>query len=118
MNPRFFPLLVVASLWSGTAEAHASVERSIPRAGEVLSQAPAAVTLYFDSELEPAFSKLTVSDEQGQKVSVGDPVRANANRKSLAVSLTSVGRGAYHVQWDVVAHDGHRAKGGYVFTVK
>jgi methionine-rich copper-binding protein CopC len=27
-------------------------------------------------------------------------------------------KGAYHVYWDVVSHDGHRANGDYTFAVK
>jgi methionine-rich copper-binding protein CopC len=115
MNRTFLPLVIVATLWSGRGAAHAALEQSTPRADESLRQAPAIVTLYFDSELEPVFSKLTVADEQGAQVSVGD---ARANRKSLSVRLGAVARGTYHVRWDVVAHDGHRSKGDYVFTVK
>ena len=115
MSRTLLPLVIVATLWSGTSAAHAILQQSTPRADESLSRAPAVVALYFDSELEPVFSKVTVADEQGAQVSVGD---ARANRKSLAVRLGAIARGTYHVRWDVVAHDGHRSQGDYIFTVK
>jgi copper resistance protein C len=114
MNRTLLSLVMVATLWSGRSAAHAALEQSTPRVDESLRQAPAVVALYFDSELEPAFSKLTVADEQGAQVS-GE---ARANRRSLSVRLGAIARGTYHVRWDVVAHDGHRSKGDYVFTVK
>lgn len=113
------PLLVISQVSTGAAMAHALPERSIPAAGEALSRAPPVVTIYFDSELEPVFSKLVVKNEQGEKVSEGDGTIAATNHKALAARLAAgAGKGAYHVYWDVVAHDGHRAKGEYVFTVK
>lgn len=113
------PLRVALSLWTGAATAHALVERSIPATGETLAQAPAVVSIVFDAELEPVFSKLIVKNEQGEKVSQGDGEIAPGNHKVLAARLApSAGRGAYHVFWDVIARDGHRAKGDYVFTVK
>lgn len=115
MNRTLVPLVIVATLWSGRAAAHSTLQQSTPRAGESLRQGPAVAALYFDSELESVFSKMTVTDEQGAQVSVGE---ARANRKSLSVRLGAVARGTYRVRWDVVARDGHRSKGDYIFTVK
>lgn len=112
-------LLIVPGLWAGAAAAHVLAERSVPGAGEALGQAPVAVTIYFDSELEPVFSKLVVKNEQGQKVSQGDGEITAGNHKVLATKLVpGAAKGTYHVYWDVVAHDGHRAKGDYAFSVK
>jgi methionine-rich copper-binding protein CopC len=113
------PLRVALSLWTGAATAHALVERSTPASGETLAQAPAVVSIVFDAELEPVFSKLIVKNDQGEKVSQGDGEVASDNHKILAAKLAAaMGKGGYHVYWDVIAHDGHRAKGDYVFTVK
>lgn len=120
MNRRMvLALFVVPGLWAGAAAAHVLAERSVPGAGEALGKAPVVVTIYFDSELEPVFSKLVVKNEQGQKVSQGDGEIAPGNHKVLEAKLAApAGKGTYHVYWDVVAHDGHRGKGDYVFTVK
>jgi methionine-rich copper-binding protein CopC len=112
-------LLAAFSLWTGAAAAHALAERSTPAADAALDRAPAVVTIAFDSELEPVFSKLIVTNDQGEKVSQGDGEIAPGNRKVLTTRLAAgAGKGAYHVHWDVVARDGHHAKGDYVFTVK
>ncbi len=62
-------LLYIA--WSGAAAAHALAERSIPASGATLAWPPHAVTVYFDAELEPVFSKLVVRNAQGARVSTG-----------------------------------------------
>lgn len=114
----FLSSFVACILWFGPAGAHARLERSTPAAGAALSQMPAAVTIFFDSELEPVFSKLIVNNEQGEKVSAGDGAVSPDNHKMLVTKVAVAGKGTYHVFWDVVSHDGHRVKGDYVFTVK
>ena len=119
MRPlRFLSSFAACILWFGPAGAHARLERSTPAVGATLSQIPAAVTIYFDSELEPVFSKLIVNNEQGEKVSAGDGAVSPDNHKMLVTKVAVAGKGTYHVFWDVVSHDGHRVKGDYVFTVK
>lgn len=105
-------------LWSGAVMAHAVVERTMPASGSVISAAPDNVIIYFDAELEPFFSKVIVKDAKGEKVSVGDGELARDSRKILTTKLSATGRGTYHVYWNVVSHDGHRAKGDFGFTVK
>ncbi len=105
-------------LWSGTGMAHALIEHTSPASGAILGQAPDNVTIYFDAELEPFFSKVIVRDAKGAKVSVGDGELASGSRKVLVAKLSAMGRGGYHVYWNVVSHDGHPAKGDFRFTVK
>lgn len=111
-------LFALLLAWSGAAVPHALPERAQPGVGAVLAQAPATVTIYFDSRLEPFFSKLVVTDARGVKVSLGDGELAPGNAKALSVGLAVAGKGAYRVHWDVVSHDGHRARGDYSFTVQ
>ncbi len=111
----FFALLAAIP---GVALAHALPERSLPDPGAVLSQAPDTVAIYFDSELEPGFSRLIVRNARGAKVSVGNGEISTADRKLLAARLSGARKGAYHVYWNVVSHDGHRAQGDYEFTVR
>ncbi len=100
------------------AVAHALPERYVPAQGAFLAQAPDAVTVYFDAQLEPVFSKLVVKDGQGKKVSRGAGVVTSGDHKAIQASLATKQKGAYRVYWDVVSHDGHRASGDYTFTVK
>ncbi len=112
------PVLLCSIAWSGSVMAHAVPERTVPVAGEILSQTPQTVTMFFDSELEPLFSKLVVKDAQGVQISVGSGEIAAGNPKALAARLTTAGKGAYRVYWNVVSRDGHRARGAYGFTVR
>ncbi len=112
-------LFVLSSLaWPHGAAAHAVPERAEPGAGAVLERAPATVTIHFDARLEPFFSKVVVTDERGVKVSLGDGELAAGDTKALSVRLVTAGKGNYRVHWDVVSHDGHRARGDYSFTVR
>ena len=111
-------LFFVSGAWSGLAMAHALLERSDPAPGAVLGNAPAAVTVFFDAELEPAFCKLIVKNQQGVKVSQDNGDTASAGPKSLTVKLSTRAKGVYRVYWDVVSRDGHRASGDFTFTVQ
>jgi copper resistance protein C len=110
--------LVLAIAWSGPAMAHAFPEHSVPGAGETLTAAPAVVTIYFDSELEPIFSKLVVKNEQGVQVSQGNGSIDPKNQMVLETRLAAKAKGSYHVFWSVVSRDGHRTEGDYSFSVQ
>lgn len=111
-------IFLVSSMWCGLAMAHALLERSVPASGAMLNSVPATVTLFFDAELEPVFSKLIVKNDQEEKVSQGNGDIASGAPKSLTAKLSSKAKGAYHVYWDVVSRDGHRASGDFTFTVQ
>lgn len=113
---RFIFLMLMA--WSGLAMAHALPQHSVPAAGATLAEAPQAVIIYFDAELEPVFSTLIVRNAQGSKVSHGNGMVMANNPRSLEAKLIAAGKGAYHVYWNVVSHDGHRAQGDFIFTVR
>jgi copper resistance protein C len=113
--------LAASVLWAGEASAHAFPEQDTPSAGAVLAQAPATVSIRFDSELEPIFSKLIVKNAQDQQVSQGNGSVNPTNARILATRLTNVknaAKGSYHVYWSVVSRDGHRTEGDYTFTVQ
>jgi hypothetical protein len=92
-------------------------ERSDPGAGATLHQAPAAVSIRFDAELEPVFSSLVVKNAAGEQVSEGKGAVGRADARMLSTRLTSHAKGAYHVFWRAVSRDGHRTEGDYDFNV-
>jgi methionine-rich copper-binding protein CopC len=111
-------LILSALLPPATALAHAFPVRQVPGAGAVLTQAPAAVTIHFDSELEPRLSTLVVRDAQGAQVSA-DKGKVDAHDHTvLSARLTAVRKGTYHVYWHAETRDGHRTEGDYIFTVQ
>ncbi len=112
------PVLFALIAWSGSALAHALLERTVPADGTTLSQAPQSVTLYFDAELEPVFSKLIVKNAEGVQISAGKGEIVAGNSRALTAKLTAKANGVCHVYWNVVSRDGHRAEGEFRFTVK
>jgi copper resistance protein C len=111
-------LALALALGATGAGAHAFPERSEPRVGSLVRTAPARVQIWFDGDLEPAFSRLTVTDARGGQVDRGDSQVDPQNRRVLRVSLSPIPPGTYKVAWGVLAVDGHRTEGNYTFTVK
>jgi methionine-rich copper-binding protein CopC len=111
-------VLWAVALHGGAAWAHAFPERSEPRVGAIVRAAPRQVTIWFDGDLEPAFSTVTVAAASGQRVDRGDAQVDPGNRRLLRVSLPELGPGVYRVSWKVLAVDGHRTEGAYTFTLK
>ncbi len=104
--------------WAGQATAHSALHHSTPEANAVIETAPASVQLWFSRSLEPAFSTVSVVDQQGQQIDKGDTAVKEKDAKLLEVSLPALTSGTYKVIWRIVALDGHKSKGEYNFTVK
>jgi methionine-rich copper-binding protein CopC len=109
------PLLIVA----GAARAHAYPDHADPKVGSTVSASPSQVRIWFDSEIEPAFSSIEVHGAGGTTVQEGkgrvDPSDPKLLEASIPQRLTP---GTYKVTWSVVARDGHRTSGDYNFTVR
>ncbi len=118
-KPVFSSLAIVMALsWANAALAHAFPERSIPGAGATLAQVPASVSIRFDSDLEPIFSKLTVRNARGEQISQSNGAVEVSDPRVLTTRLTGSTKGIYHVYWSVVSRDGHHTEGDYTFTVQ
>jgi methionine-rich copper-binding protein CopC len=101
----------------GLVWAHARPETQAPAAGAVVS-APQEVRITFDEALEPAFSRLIVSDARGRQVTTAKAEIDAITHKTMRVALPALPAGEYQVKWVAVADDGHRTQGSYKFTVK
>ncbi len=102
----------------GKAMAHAFPDHSDPRVGATVATSPAMVRIWFDSELEPAFSAIFVQDGKGKKVDKGDGHVDASDHTVLEAGLPVLRPGTYRIYWSVVARDGHRTEGDFSFTVK
>ena len=111
-------ILLGVALYAGDTWAHAFPERSEPRVGATVRTAPSRVQIWFDGDLEPAFSRLTVTDGRGARIDRGDSQVDPQNRRVLRVNLPPIPPGTYKVSWGVLAVDGHRTEGDYTFTLK
>jgi methionine-rich copper-binding protein CopC len=109
--------LIVLSIPSLTT-AHATPDHSEPRVGSTVSKAPTEVRIYFNQDLEPAFSHIQVFDSGGKEIDKKDSHVDPANRRLLIVSLPELIRGQYKVKWQVVSIDTHRTQNDFKFEFK
>jgi copper resistance protein C len=99
------------------ARAHAFLDHASPAVGSSLPTAPAAVTMWFTQQLEPAFTTATVSDKSGNRVDAG-PAKVDANDPTeLRVPLKPLPPGTYTVSWHALSVDTHTTTGHFTFTI-
>jgi hypothetical protein len=115
-------LLAAVALLPGTsvrpAFAHALLDKSEPARRATLAKPPAAVRLWFNERLEPAFSSLDVVDSAGRPVTT-EAARVSAqDSKLLELALPALAPGVYTVRYKVLSVDGHTVKASFPFTVK
>lgn len=103
---------------ASTANAHAKLQASEPQASSTLSSAPKQVRLKFNEALEPAFSKIRLTDDKNAELAVQPAAVDKTDHSVMSAQLPPLGSGRYHVQWSTMTRDGHKAKGDYTFQVK
>lgn len=121
MRPHFLNVFLACILLLGLSSlghAHVHLDKSTPNQDEILETPPTAVKLWFSGKVESAWSKIEVKDAHGNRVDQGDVININNDPKTLVIPLNAISAGKYNVNWNVVASDGHRIKGGLSFTVK
>jgi methionine-rich copper-binding protein CopC len=117
-------MIVAATVFAGAitlvapaARAHAFLDHASPAVGSSLPAAPAAVTMWFTQQLEPAFTTATVSDKSGNRVDAG-PARVDATDPTeLRVPLKPLPPGTYTVSWHALSVDTHTTTGHFSFTI-
>ena len=102
---------------AGSAWGHAFPDHSEPRVGWTVQTPPSQVKIWFDGALEPIFSTITVLNADKERVDKGDGRVSPSDNTILEVSLPQLPAGQYHVFWRVVARDGHRTEGDFLFTI-
>jgi hypothetical protein len=109
--------IALLSLFMGgtiEANAHAFLDHADPRVGSAVAAAPRQVTLWFTQNLEPAFSKVTVTDSSGQRVDAGKP---SISGTVMRVPLRGIKAGTYRVSWHALSVDTHKTEGSFTFRV-
>lgn len=133
MNKRVLPTLVIlritaaslgvalgaALLLAATVFSHADYESSNPGRDEIVPEAPERVDVFFTQDVvkrEGAFY-VRVFDETGSKVSNGDGVVDDDDRKHIHTELRSgLGSGRYIVEWMTTSDvDGEVDDGAFCF---
>ncbi len=104
-------------LGAPTASAHATLVRSNPPDGSLLSRAPTQVELTFSEDVRVTLASIRVLDGEGRRVDRGN---AHVDGKGTQVSVglrSDIPEGTYVVAWSVVSADTHPIHGGLVFSV-
>ena len=97
--------------------AHAFPVRSEPRVGRTIATPPSKVTIWFDGELEPAFSTIAVYNSAKQQVDKGNSHTRPADASVLEVDVPTLEPGTYRVYWKVLAKDTHVTEGDFSFVI-
>jgi copper resistance protein C len=79
--------------------------------------APKQISVWFTEEVEPAFSRIEVTDGSGTRVDKGGTYIDPANHELLHVMVKPLASGTYKVAWHVVSVDTHHTSGDFTFTV-
>src|SRR5580704_17908919 len=79
--------VLMASASIEPAQAHALLDHASPALGSAVPTAPATVAIWYTQDLEPAFSSLTVTNQAGQRVDLGNAQIAPAQPNELQVGL-------------------------------
>lgn len=108
---------LVLGLAAPAASAHAFLDHADPAVGSTVPTAPAAVTLWFTQNLEPAFCHVTVSTASGARVDRGNVASVPGHPDELQVGLKALPPGTYSVSWHVVSVDTHPTEGTFTFEV-
>lgn len=114
MRRRWIILALLGIAVGPAAHGHASLERASPLAGSTVRDAPREVVLQFSDKLEPAFSRIVVTDAGGTQVSDGN---AHVDGNTMHVGLKILATGGYKVNWRAVSADTHVTQGSFVFQV-
>jgi methionine-rich copper-binding protein CopC len=96
---------------------HAFPVRSDPRVGWTIPSAPSKVTIWFDGDLEPVFSAITVYNSAKERVDKDDSRLGAAAANILEVDLSALTPGTYRVYWKALSKDTHVTEGDFYFTI-
>lgn len=113
----FLVLLIGVTGLQTLVLAHAFPLRSDPRVGWTLPISPPKVTIWFDGELEPAFSTITVYNSTKKQVDKGNSRVSGADSSVLEVDLPPLAPDTYHVYWKVLSKDTHVTEGDFTFAI-
>jgi methionine-rich copper-binding protein CopC len=108
----------VAALLAGGRflEGHAVLKESSPAANATVAGPDLSITLRYNVRVDSARSKIQLSrpDESVTEL----PLAKQVSPDTLSSKATGLTPGAYKLQWQVLAPDGHITRGVVPFSVK
>ncbi len=113
-------LVAIGLTTAGVVSGHATLVKSDPAARSILRTPPQRVRAWFDDELDPKRSSLSVWDSHGRRVDDGHGGvdLDDLDHKSMVVLLKTIDADKYTVKWRAISlDDGFVAQGTFQFTV-
>ena len=97
-------------------EGHAILKESSPAANATVAGPDVAITLKYNSRVDSTRSKVQLSHPDNSVTDL--PLAKQVSPDTLSSKATGLTAGAYKLQWQVLAPDGHITRGVVPFTVK
>jgi copper resistance protein C len=113
----FLGLILSVAAFQTLARAHAFPVRSNPRVGWTVAVSPPKVTIWFDGELEPAFSTIAVYNSAKKQVDKSNSHISGSDGSVLEVDLPPLPAGTYRVYWKALSTDTHVTEGDFTFEI-
>lgn len=110
--------LAAAAVTAPSAQAHAKIASSQPKADSELQDAPKEIRIKFNEALEPAFSKIVLVNAKDAEVALPRISVDKSDRTVMFTPVPALPAGQYSVRWSTMTHDGHKAKGQFAFRIK
>jgi methionine-rich copper-binding protein CopC len=97
-------------------EGHAILKESSPAANATVVGPDVSITLKYNVRVDSARSKVQLSHPDDSITEL--PLVKQVSPDTLSSKATGLAPGAYKIQWQVLAPDGHITRGVVPFTVK
>jgi copper transport protein len=107
-------VIAVCGLWPSAAWAHAELLRTDPSPGQLLTEAPAAITLTFSEPVQAPSGSIRVLDSERREIAAASIRTSGATVVAMLPRLDNDG---YVVTWRVVSADSHPIGGAFTFGV-
>lgn len=113
-------IAIVISMWAHAAPvmAHAQLVKAEPARRAILDKAPTQIRLWFNEEIEGAYTSLSVHGANKKSVSDAKPRVVSDDPKSIVLPLPDLKPGKYSVEFRVLSVDGHVVDSTFDYTVK
>ena len=113
---RFAVFAVFLLSFVATVEAHAVLKSSSPAPDSTVTGPDVPVVLKYNVRVDAARSKVQLLHPDNRVTDL--PLDKQTAADTLATKATGLTPGAYKIQWQVLAPDGHITRGMVSFTVK
>lgn len=113
-------IAIILAMWAHAAPvlAHAQLVKAEPARRAVLDKAPTQVRLWFNEEIEGAYTSLSVLGANKKPVTDAKPEVVSDDPKSVVLPLPELKPGKYTVKFRVLSVDGHIVDESFNFKVK